>query len=304
MSWARPGKLHIRRSDPHEAPNPRRAGQPRWAGARRPAAGRRPRPHRQRELRQHLRGRPAGQQNITFKTADTLTAEEKQQACLVSYAGQKLTTGKQAECYANNFIGLHLQGHRRRQDLRRTRRRRRPQLRTQIADAQKTNAPNLADLQKQLTDATASRETVFKGETLRGLLLTSYGFSEFGTKAGQAATVAYVAAGLVLLLALLGLLHAYRTPKSTAFAATAAGHEAEPTRQRLIQQPRSHNHIHGAPLRRGPAVDCPGLQCKPGQGKPGQGKELGCRKAVSHVTSGGAVGTTDLRSRSRRDLRP
>lgn len=48
------------------------------------------------------------QQHITFKTADTLTAEEKQAPCLVEYAGQKLTTGKQAECYANNFIGLHL----------------------------------------------------------------------------------------------------------------------------------------------------------------------------------------------------
>ena len=37
------------------------------------------------------------QQNIKFKTADTLTAEEKGQACLVEYAGQQLTTGKQAE---------------------------------------------------------------------------------------------------------------------------------------------------------------------------------------------------------------
>src|SRR4029450_12083187 len=49
------------------------------------------------------------QQKITFKTADTLTTEEKAQACLVQYAGQPLTTGKQAECYANNFIGLHLE---------------------------------------------------------------------------------------------------------------------------------------------------------------------------------------------------
>ncbi|MEV6930588.1 hypothetical protein AB0M46_39725, partial [Dactylosporangium sp. NPDC051485] len=32
------------------------------------------------------------QQQISFKTADTLTAEEKQSACLVKYAGQQLTT--------------------------------------------------------------------------------------------------------------------------------------------------------------------------------------------------------------------
>src|SRR3954462_14597557 len=48
------------------------------------------------------------QQQITFKTADTLTAEEKEAPCLVKYAGQALETGKQAEYYANHFIGLHV----------------------------------------------------------------------------------------------------------------------------------------------------------------------------------------------------
>src|SRR4051794_25580899 len=48
------------------------------------------------------------QQQITFKTAQALTAEEKQAPCLVKYAGQRLQTGKQAECYANQFIGLHV----------------------------------------------------------------------------------------------------------------------------------------------------------------------------------------------------
>src|SRR5258705_3299709 len=45
-----------------------------------------------------------GQQQITFKTADTLTAEEKQSACLVRYARQRLTTGQQAERYGNQVI--------------------------------------------------------------------------------------------------------------------------------------------------------------------------------------------------------
>jgi hypothetical protein len=166
-----------------------------------------------------------GEQKISFKTADTLTAEEKQQACLVEYAGQPLTTGKQAECYANNFINLHLSGiaggktYAELGDVQ-------TQLRAQIADAQKTNASNLADLQKQLTDTTANRETVFKGETLRGLLLTSYGFSELGAKAALAATVAYIGAGVLFLLALAGLIHAMVTPKNEAFAAV------EPTTKR------------------------------------------------------------------------
>ena len=157
------------------------------------------------------------QQNITFKPANTLTAEEKAAPCLVSYAGQKMTTGKQAECYANQFIGLHLKGiagGKTYADLGA------PQsaLREQVAAAQASNAANLADLQKQLADVTAQRETVFKGETLRGLLLTSYGFSEFGAKAAQAATVAYLAAALMALLAALGFIHAFVIPRNRAFA--------------------------------------------------------------------------------------
>ena len=157
------------------------------------------------------------EQKISFKTADTLTAEEKQQACLVEYAGQPLTTGKQAECYANNFINLHLQGiagGKTYAELGTVT----SGLQAQITTAQKNNDPNLANLQKQLADANASRDTVFKGETLRGLLLTSFGFSQFGDKAAQAATVAYLATGVLALLAIFGLIHAFVTPKTTAFA--------------------------------------------------------------------------------------
>jgi hypothetical protein len=157
------------------------------------------------------------QQNIQFKTADTLTDEEKKSACLVKYAGQELNSGKQAECYANEFIGLHLTsigGGKTYAELGD------PQaaLRTQVAAAQASNDPKLADLQKQLADVTATRETVFKGETLRGLLLTSYGFSEFGAKAAQAATVAFLTSGLLLLLAIAGLVHAFVTPRNKGFA--------------------------------------------------------------------------------------
>jgi hypothetical protein len=157
------------------------------------------------------------QQNISFKTADTLTAEEKASACLVQYAGQKLTTGKQAECYANDFIGLHLKSvaaGKTYADLGDDQ----SKLRTQIATAQKNNDAALPALQKQLTDVTAQRETAFKGETLRGLLLTSFGFSEFGTKAAQGATVAYLAAGLLALLSIAGFVHAFVTPRSKGFA--------------------------------------------------------------------------------------
>ena len=157
------------------------------------------------------------QQNITFKTADTLTAGEKQSSCLVQYAGQKLTTGKQAECYANDFIGLHVKsiaGGKTYADLGAPQ----SQLQAQVTQAQKTNDPNLANLQKQLADITAQRDTLFKGETLRGLLLTSYGFSVFGDKAGQGALVGYLAAVLMALLSIAGFAHAVMVPRTRTFA--------------------------------------------------------------------------------------
>lgn len=159
-----------------------------------------------------------GQQNIFFPTEDKLTEEEKKADCLREYAGQQLTTGKQAECYANEYIGLHLKSTadgKTYADLGE------PQsaLRAQVEQARAAGDPNLAKLEEQLAEVTRQRETVFKGETLRGLLLTSYGFSEFGVKASQGATVAYLAAGLLVLLSAAGFVHAWRTPKSVAFAA-------------------------------------------------------------------------------------
>ena len=170
------------------------------------------------------------QQKITFKTADTLTDEERQAPCLVKYAGQELATGKQAECYANSFIGLHVattgKGRTYAQigdDQ--------TALRAQIAAAQKNGDANVADLQKQLTDLTATRETVFKGETLRGVLLTSYGFSELGNKASQAAGVIYLGVVLLTALSLAGFVHAFVTPRSKAFAAP------EPVKPQVVDKP-------------------------------------------------------------------
>jgi hypothetical protein len=158
------------------------------------------------------------EQNIKFPPADVLTAEEKQSACVVKYAGQPLTTGKQAECYANDFIGLHVKSVADGQtyaDLGAPQR----ALEAKVEAAEKDNDPALPDLEKQLTTITEQRNTLFKGETLRGLLLTTYGFSVFGVKGGQVATVAYIVAALLALLSIAGFVHAFKTPKDEAFAA-------------------------------------------------------------------------------------
>lgn len=163
------------------------------------------------------------QEQISFKTADTLTDLEKAKPCLVQYAGQELLTGKQAECYANSFIGLHLSemgagtpyaGHSYAalgDDAN--------AVKAQITAATTAgDTAKVADLNKTLTAVNAQRDTVFKGEMLRTALLTSYGFSELGAKAALGATVAYAGAGVMFLLGLLGLWHGARTSPSQAFA--------------------------------------------------------------------------------------
>ncbi len=154
-----------------------------------------------------------GRQNITFKTLDTLTEEERGSSCLVKYAGQKLTTGKQAECYANDFIGEHVKdvaGGKTYAELGGPER----ALRAKVAAAQTANDPALADLQKQHGAMKGQRDTLFQGETSRGLLLTSFGFDVLGAKAEQAATVAYLVAGLLALLSLVSLVRGRRSPKA------------------------------------------------------------------------------------------
>jgi hypothetical protein len=171
------------------------------------------------------------EQGIVFPALDDLSEEERQSECLVEYAGQQMTTGKQAECYANDFIGLHLgniAGGMSYAELGEPQ----SELRARVAAAEEADDPALADLQQELAQVSQQRDTVFKGETLRGLLLTSYGFSEFGVKAGQAALVAYLAAGLLALLAIAGFVHAYMTPPSRTFASAETAAKAETAGQR------------------------------------------------------------------------
>lgn len=157
--------------------------------------------------------RQLGEQRISFKPAEALTPEEQATPCLVKFAGAPLTTGAHAECYANSFIGRHLKSV---ADGRTFSEMRLVQnaLRADIATAQAAGDPAAADLQRQLAEVTGKRQSLFEGETLRGLLMTSYGFSTLGAKAEQAAGVA-TGAGLVAALAAIGLLgFGARRPKA------------------------------------------------------------------------------------------
>lgn len=159
-----------------------------------------------------------GQQRIYFASVEGLSDAEREVDCLVDNAGEQLLTGAQAECYANEFIGRHLlaaTGGLTYAELGGPQ----TELRSAIAEARDAGDDELvADLQAQLAAVDRQRDTAFRGETLRGLLLTTYGFSLLGEKAALAAMVAFVGAGLMLLLSAAGFWHAARTPKSVPFA--------------------------------------------------------------------------------------
>src|SRR4051812_13283325 len=113
-------------------------------------------------------------------------------AAMGKYAGQQLTTGDQAATYANHFIRVHLQGIGGGKTY------------SELSGAALKD-PNNQKLQGQVA-------TMFKGETLRGLLLNAYAFGKMGTIAGIAAIAAWVGSALFALLGALGLWHAHRVP--------------------------------------------------------------------------------------------
>jgi hypothetical protein len=146
-------------------------------------------------------------QQITFTPADKLTDEEKQANCLVVYAGEQLVTGKQAECYANKYIALHLT------EINDGKTYSQTSNESRAAAAAAKADPANADLQTQAKTLDGKVQTLFRGETLRGLLLTSYGFSIFGERAAQAALVCFLVAGVLFLASIAGFIHAFTTSK-------------------------------------------------------------------------------------------
>lgn len=163
-----------------------------------------------------------GAQKIVFATADKLTDEEKNwkpgSACLTTYAGQALESGAQAECYAKYYIRKHMDASAKNAGFPgatyATLGGIRTDLSAQVAAAKaKGDTAAAAEAQKKLDAATALRSTMQMGETLSGLLLTTYGFSVIGGMAGLASNLLYGLAGLMFVLSIAGFVHAFFTPK-------------------------------------------------------------------------------------------
>ena len=101
------------------------------------------------------------------------------------YAGQQLVTGQQAQSYADNFIAVHITNMTGGQTY--------AQLSTQAMAH-----PNDAKLAAQVA-------TVFKGETLRSILLNAFGWWKVSQITYIAALIAFGLGGLTLIASLFGL---------------------------------------------------------------------------------------------------
>ena len=101
------------------------------------------------------------------------------------YAGQQLVTGQQAQSYADNFIAVHI--------------------------ATMTGGQTYAQLsakalaQPDNTKLAGEVATVFKGETLRAILLNAYGWWKVSQITYIAALAAFGLGGLTLIASVFGL---------------------------------------------------------------------------------------------------
>jgi hypothetical protein len=121
------------------------------------------------------------------------------------YAGEQLTTGAQAEVYADHFIAVHLS--------------------EMPYGGVYAKASAAAQANPKDTVVAGEVATIFKGTTLRGLLLEAYGFGQMGQIAGDAALASFIMAGLMLVLVGFGLLHYRKVPTSKELGTKVNEHE-------------------------------------------------------------------------------
>ena len=135
-------------------------------------------------------------QDITMPEGDALkSVPEADAAVLEEYAGSRLDTGAEAKAFADHYILPHMNAS--------------SDGRTYeevsgeyIALSDEAKASEEGQALAQL------RQSLFMGNTLRGLLLYGYAFAMIGTIAGIAAIVAFATALILMGLVALGFRHA------------------------------------------------------------------------------------------------
>ncbi len=137
---------------------------------------------------------------------------------IAKYAGEPLTTGQQAEAYADHFIAYHLQ-----------------EIGGGLTYAQvSAKALSLPKGSPAYTAAEATAQTMFQGTTLRGLLLEAYAFWVFGQIALIAGIAAFALAFLMALLVALGFWHARKAKDTDELQVHTAPTDNKPTDKEFV----------------------------------------------------------------------
>ncbi len=142
------------------------------------------------------------QQNITFPPAASEGLSAKEFPGLQQYGGQAVDSGPKAKAYANEFIAAHLQA----------------------SGGGMTYSEASAASRANPDDAkmAATVQTLFRGETLRGLLLYAWGWSVVGSIAGYAGIAAFAGAAAVLFALMLGFFAHEREQKKAKVTAAVS----------------------------------------------------------------------------------
>lgn len=146
-------------------------------------------------------------QKIFFPAKGSPSLSAKEFPGLQQYAGQQVVNGQQAQAYADQFIAAHLKA---------------------IGGGQtyaQLSAKSLA--QPANTKLAGEVQTMFRGTTLRGLLLDAYAFWQVGQIALIGAIVSFAGAGLMLILSVLGIAHLRRTSPQIEVLPGIAAHTKE-----------------------------------------------------------------------------
>lgn len=139
-------------------------------------------------------------QKVMFAPASVMTAEEK--AAVGDFAGQQVVNGPQAEAYSR-LIGVHLLGIN--------------EGKTYAETSTASRAPGLDP--KVAADLQVKADILFKGETLRSILLNAYGWWTVATISMWAGFTMLAAGAALVFLSLLGFRHARRVAKASGVVA-------------------------------------------------------------------------------------
>ena len=163
-------------------------------------------------------------QDIVMPTQEAIDGQvasggisEEDAKVLEEFAGERLDNGPAARAYADHYILAHMNGQG-----------------AALNDGEPVTyeqasaigrekmaavSENAEASEEEVAEAQAwmdLRESLFMGNTLRGLLLYGFAFATMGTIAGYAAIAAYVGAAIFLVLGLLGLAHSRKVARTTA----------------------------------------------------------------------------------------